>query len=67
MKRWNTKNKTYIENNSIDNFLNEIEKICQKYNFSLSHEDNHGAFLIEKFEEKNVKWLKSAIDNTNQS
>ena len=30
------------------------------YGVSLSHEDGHGAFLIEPFSEKNANWLRAA-------
>lgn len=44
-------------------FLNDIEKVCKKYNLSISHEDPHGAFKIEKYSEENIEWLKHAHIN----
>jgi hypothetical protein len=41
-------------------FLAEVEKLCRKYNISISHEDQHGAFLLEEFSELNMSWLKEA-------
>ena len=64
MKRWNTKLKKEIENKSIDNFLNEINGICKKYNFSITHEDGYGAFQITRYDERNEKWLSWAHDLT---
>ena len=45
------------------NFLEDIKIICKKYNLSISHEDYHGAFLIEKYNEENIKWLFNASKN----
>ena len=47
------------------------EMFCQKIifqkvfmlNLSLSHEDSHGAFIIEKYDEYNIKWLKNSMKN----
>ena len=44
----------------VEEFLQEIEEVCRKHNMSISHEDGHGAFIIEKFDEFNIKWLKEA-------
>lgn len=41
-------------------FFNEIDALCKKYGFSISHEDGHGAFIIEDYDESNIKWLKGA-------
>lgn len=42
-------------------FIDEIIKVMKKYNLSISHEDSHGSFIIEKYEEYNIKWLKDAM------
>lgn len=42
-------------------FLNEIDNICKKYNFSISHEDSHGAFILEKYDDYNIRWLKDCL------
>ena len=41
----------------MENFLNDIKMICKKHNLSISHEDYHGTFLIEEYNEDNVEWL----------
>lgn len=41
-------------------FFDEINKVCLKHNLSISHEDGHGSFEIEKYDENNIKWLESA-------
>lgn len=52
---------------NIIKFLNEIECICKKYNLSISHEDSHGAFIIEKYDEYNIKWLRDCLLNLGES
>lgn len=49
--------------NKLANFLNEIDLLCQKYGYSLSHEDGHGGFIIEKYNENNIKWLCDCFIN----
>lgn len=44
----------------IDKFLEEIKILSKKYNLSISHEDTHGSFVIEKYSESNLDWLKNA-------
>lgn len=48
-------------NNQIENFLKEYEELCKKYNISLSHEDGHGNFIIEKYHQSNIEWVKNSI------
>ena len=45
------------------NFLEDIKLVCKKYNLSISHEDYYGKFLIEKYDEENIKWLFDASKN----
>lgn len=60
MKRWSKQQRKIIEDKKIDSFIEDIEKVCKKHNMSISHEDHHGAFEIEKYEEYNIGWLKNA-------
>jgi hypothetical protein len=48
------------EPNSITDFLNEIESVCKKHGFSISHEDGHGAFEIEPYSDYNINWLRDS-------
>ena len=41
-------------------FINEIIKVYKKFHMSISHEDKHGAFLIEPYNEVDDDWLRSA-------
>ncbi len=46
----------------VDAFLDEIEAVCRKHVMSISHEDMHGAFIIEDFDDDDMKWLRNACD-----
>jgi hypothetical protein len=63
-KRWKLRDNIYVVNPAIDEFIAEIEAVCRKYNLSISHEDMHGAFIVEKLAERNIEWLKDAFDGT---
>lgn len=64
MESWDiNKNKNIKTPESIIKFLNEIDNICKKYNFSISHEDSHGGFILEKYDDYNIKWLKRCMIN----
>ena len=52
-----------MNNNNINNFLKEYEELCKKYNITLAHEDCHGGFILEEYDENNIEWVKNAIDN----
>lgn len=62
MKSWDlNKHKDIKTPVSVIKFLNEIDNICKKYNFSISHEDSHGGFILEKYNEYNINWLKDCM------
>ena len=64
MKSWDIIKSEEIETpKEVIKFLNEIENICKKYNLSISHEDGEGAFIIEKYDSYNIKWLKNCLLN----
>lgn len=44
----------------MEDFLNDVESVCKKYGLSISHEDYHGAFLIEEYSKENIEWLFGA-------
>jgi hypothetical protein len=44
----------------MEDFLNDIKAVCEKHGLSISHEDYHGAFLIERYDENNIEWLFNA-------
>lgn len=64
MKSWSIIKSEEIETpEEVKNFLNEIDNICKKYNLSISHEDCHGAFIIERYDNFNIRWLKDCLLN----
>ena len=58
---WNAKTgeSVKIPNNVID-FYNDLIAVFKKHNLSISHEDYHGSFLVENYNEQNIEWLKNA-------
>jgi hypothetical protein len=50
-----------VENKEVDAFLKEIVEVCKEHGFSLSHEDTHGAFIVEKYDKDNIQWLMEAM------
>jgi hypothetical protein len=61
--RWSTKDRMKVERPEIDAFLKEIAEVCVRHGLSISHEDGHGAFLIENVGEGYMDWLNDAHDN----
>jgi len=53
-----------VQSSKVRTFINALITVCRNAGFSISHEDQQGAFIIEKFEEDNVEWLRNAFDNT---
>ena len=60
MKRWDRNKGAYIESPQADSFLKEIIEVFKKHNLSIGHEDRHGGFEIELYNEQNVNWLLEA-------
>lgn len=61
MKRWNISNDGNEEFPAIDAFLNDISAVCQKHGMVISHEDTHGAFVIESASTDLGGWLAAAM------
>jgi len=58
--RWSKRVGGEIDTPKVDEFLKDIEEVCQRHSMTISHEDGHGAFIIEPFNEDNIKWLHDA-------
>jgi hypothetical protein len=41
-------------------FFTEIDNVCHKYGLVISHEDQHGGFIIEKYNVTTIEWLEMA-------
>ena len=59
MKHWVANDKDFVDLPT-EQFFSEIEAVCRKYGLSISHEDSHGGFVIEPFDESNLDWLRGA-------
>ncbi len=61
MKRWDIKKSEYVESARMDSFLSEIHELCKKHGFCIEHEDTHGAFVVEQYnDDKDFEWLDNA-------
>lgn len=61
MKRHHRGKSQSVDNKEVDALLNEIVKVCEEHGFSLSHEDTHGTFIVEKYDKDNIQWLMQAM------
>jgi len=50
-----------IRYKKLKRFFKDIENVCKKHGYSISHEDEHGAFVIERYSDYNIDWLKDAF------
>ena len=41
-------------------FIDTICDVCKDYGFSISHEDSHGSFIIEKYNDTNIDRFRNA-------
>ncbi len=63
-KIWDSQKGEFVDaSEKMADFLNEIEETCKKYGLSISHEDGHGAFLIEEYDSNNIERLKGSHKN----
>ena len=46
-------------------FVDELDLLCKKYDISISHEDVHGAFIIENYSAQNIEMIRKSINNLN--
>lgn len=52
-------NKEIVQTN-LDGFFSELFALYKKYNISISHQDGHGGFILEKDCEENREWIEDA-------
>lgn len=41
-------------------FYDDLIEVFKRHNLSIAHEDYHGGFIIENYNDYNVKWLMDA-------
>ena len=46
--------------NKIECFKEDAIKLCEQYELSIAHEDEHGNFIIQDFKESNIEWFNNA-------
>lgn len=44
----------------VSKFLFELNRLCEKHDMSISHEDGHGNFIIENYKSQNIEWMCQA-------
>ncbi len=59
--RWDIKKAKNVERPDVDKFIEEIIAVYREHKMSISHEDGHGLFIVEAFNEENTKWLREAM------
>lgn len=42
-------------------FLEDVVMVCKRHGLTLGHEDFHGAFIVEHYQEGNIKQLRAAF------
>lgn len=42
-------------------FLDELYELYRKYDISISHEDTHGAFILEDMKDINIEWIEQCF------
>jgi hypothetical protein len=45
-------------------FLDELITVCRKHGLSISHEDGHCNFIVERHSQWLEQWLRAAKDDT---
>lgn len=50
----------------VKEFVKEIIKVCKKHELSISHEDQHGGFEIEDYDDCFTGWFSQASDRTKE-
>jgi len=50
-------------NKKSEKFFDELEVVCREHNISISHEDDHGGFVLEKFNDGDMEWLRNASED----
>lgn len=59
-ERWCERIESRVYSRTAEIFLDDLVGVFRKWGLCLSHEDGHGAFIIEPFNEYNVDWLRDA-------
>ena len=41
-------------------FIRQYEELCIKTGITISHEDTQGSFILERFNNEDLEWVKNA-------
>jgi len=59
--RWDSEAREFVESPpEVEAFLDEYAALCLKHKLCLSHEDGHGAFIIERDHPRLISWVRQA-------
>jgi len=61
MIRWDIINAKDVDNENVDLFIEDIKKVYLKHGLTISHEDEHGAFIIENYNDENIRWIDNSM------
>lgn len=53
-------NREAIKNEKAKAFIDEIIEVSKKHGMSISHEDIGGGFIVEPYDDENIKWISAA-------
>ena len=53
-------------NKKVTDFIREVIKLSKKFELSISHEDQHGGFEVEDYDDCFTAWLSQASDKTTE-
>jgi hypothetical protein len=61
MSRWDCNVNKSVDDSAVEAFIDELVEVCRRHNMTLGHEDEHGAFQVNRFfTEGHANWLRSA-------
>lgn len=55
-----------LERENKEEFVEAVIKLSKEYGLSISHEDGHGAFILEPYDEHNSEWLRKSLSLEDQ-
>ena len=61
-KHWSKTKGKFIQNKKLDEFLDDLAKLCDNYGYCIEHEDHQGGFIISRGTDHS--WIMAAMDNT---
>lgn len=70
MRRWHNKRQEKIEDPRVDAYLEALVQLGRTHGFILSHEDQHGSFIVKDRDNNEVSvhehWLLNAMSDVDE-